>query len=353
MNQWHKKLTMGNVVYLIACLCIAFWGLYYNSLSNIWLMAFAIIFIIFQSIRVGKIRVDINLLFLAETFFIKAMFDQHIGKADIVPTTMALPMLMYLLGKLLVLDKDSKTEDTLGETIRANIAFSFLTLGTSLLAVLDYRLTRKSPVASMGYYSVAFTNDTFYTNAASYYFNFIFIGCFILSVLVWLFYKLTYNKEKIVKIRPYILLFAALASILTILLKYVKTERYLALKQGVQLITTRHWGNFGGDLTYNNSTSNMWLDYGRDYGILVFITLFIFLIITVKDTVKLACNKNVGIFCKTFLVSSFIAVNTYYFIDSFAYMYPYLWYIGLVINGMISVMAYKDTEVKKERKNND
>ena len=40
-------------------------------------------------------------------------------------------------------------------------------------------------------------------------------------------------------------------------------------------------------------------------------------------------------------------------IDSFAYMYPYLWYIGLVINGMISGSAYKDTEVKKERKNND
>lgn len=328
MNSKYKNL-LSNLILVIGWIFIAFYGLYYNSFNNMWIMVFTVPFILVRSCLLGKLHFDINLLFLMETFFIKAMLDQHIGKEAIVPTTMALPMLMYLFGKLLAADTGKKV----------NISVLALTFGISILGMINAFLTSKSPVKVMGYYSVAFTDNTFYTDALSYYFNFIFIAAVVVGLIIFLIYKKTDGIEAILKFRGLILAFLLAITMFVITVKYIKTENFLAFKQGVGLMITKHWGNFGLDLTYNNSTSNMWLDYGRDYGILVFGTLFIFFILTIKDVIKLAVNKNVGIFTRTTLIIAFIGTNIYYFTDSFAYIYPQYWYIGLVVCGMISEVA--------------
>ncbi|MDC7278798.1 hypothetical protein NXH64_04690 [Butyrivibrio fibrisolvens] len=337
-----NKNTIINIIFVTACMFLAFYGLYYNSLANIWVMVVTIPVIGVLSLCAGRLRFDINLLFLMETFFVKAMLDQHTGREAIVPTTIAMPMLMYLFGKVLVAEKPIK---------KSVIVMGCITAGTTVLGLLDWHLTKRSPIYPMGYYSVAFTGDTFYTNRITFYFNFIFIGAFAIAGVFFLIYKMTSGNEKISNARPYIGTGLLVILLLGLLYKYVKTERFLAFKEGVHLIITKHWGNFGLDLTYNNSTSNMWLDYGRDYGILVFVTLFIFFILTIKDAIMLAANKHVGIFCKALLLSAFVGVNLYYFVEAFAYQFAYLWYIGLVVCGVISEVSHYGTEkVKTEEK---
>ncbi|SCZ81180.1 hypothetical protein SAMN02910350_02678 [Pseudobutyrivibrio xylanivorans] len=337
-----NKNTIINIIFVTACMFLAFYGLYYNSLANIWVMVVTIPVIGVLSLCAGRLRFDINLLFLMETFFVKAMLDQHTGREAIVPTTIAMPMLMYLFGKVLVAEKPIK---------KSVIVMGCITAGTTVLGLLDWHLTKKSPIYPMGYYSVAFTGDTFYTNNLAFYFNFVFAIGFVVAAIVWAVYKVTDKKESIVKYRGLILLVICILGMFGFLIKYVRTERFLAFKEGVHLIITKHWGNFGLDLTYNNSTSNMWLDYGRDYGILVFVTLFIFFILTIKDVIKLVLNKKVDIFTKTLLVSIFTFVNIYYFVDSFAYQFAYLWYIGLVVCGVISEVSHFGTEkVKTEER---
>lgn len=337
-----NKNTIINIIFVMACMFLAFYGLYYNSLANIWVMVVTIPVILVLSLYAGKLRFDINLLFLMETFFVKAMLDQHTGREAIVPTTIAMPMLMYLFGKVLVTDKPIK---------KSVIVVGSITAGTTVLGLLDWYLTKRSPIYPMGYYSVAFTGDTFYTNNLAFYFNFVFAIGFIVAAIVWASYKVTDKKESIVKYRGLIFLVIYILGLLGFVIKYVRTERFLAFKEGVHLIITKHWGNFGLDLTYNNSTSNMWLDYGRDYGILVFVTLFIFFILTIKDVIKLVLNKKVDIFTKTLLVTIYTFVNIYYFVDSFAYQFAYLWYIGLVVCGVISEVSHFGTEkVKTEEK---
>ncbi|SHJ48818.1 hypothetical protein SAMN02745725_02660 [Pseudobutyrivibrio xylanivorans DSM 14809] len=344
MNWIRNNDKLAKIIFILACAFLAFYGLYYNSLSTVWLMVVTIPFILYQSIYVGHLRFDINFCFLMETFFVKAMLDQHIGKQDIVPTTMAIPMLMYLFGKLLVAKRDynfigKKKRQKDYSRVKVLAVTSALTIGITVLGLLNFILTRKSPIAVLGYYNVAFTGNTFYTDKLAFCFNYIFAGCFAVAGLIWFVYRISEKNETVVKARPYVMLGVSAAVAIGFAVKYIRTERFAALKEGIHLIITKHWGNFGLDLTHNNSTSNMWLDYGRDYGILVFVTLFIFFILTIKDAVKLAANKKVDIFLKSLLLFMFIGTNVYYFVDSFAYQFPYYWYLGLVICGLISEVA--------------
>ena len=199
----------------------------------------------------------------------------------------------------------------------------------------------------MGYYSVAFTNNTFYTDKFTYYFNYIFVLAFIIAGIVFVICK--YNSNQFIRKHIRILFTIILVFFIIVLVrKYAGTEYFLAFKQGVALILEKPWGNFGLDLSFNNSTSNMWLEYGRDYGVLVFGTLFIFLSLTVSDLIRLVLNKNISIFTKTLFVVVFCGINIYYFIDAFSYTNPQYWYIGLIICGIINELANKSLQTSCE-----
>ena len=335
----EKKLEINtsNIILILGWLSLLLYGLYYNSVNNILIIAVTVLFILFRCVQLRQIRFDITFVFLMEAFLIKAILDLHIGKDAIVPTTMAIPMLLYLYGKLLVANTSCNIDDGAQE-LRANISMLFLGIGVSVLGIINFWLTRKSPIKSMGYYSVAFTNDKFYTDAFTYYFNFIFVLAYLIAAIMFLFYKFSNNSRFIKIIR--VLLIAIVVVIISIFAyKYTTTERFAALKQGISLIVEKPWGNFGLELTYNNSTCNMWLDYGRDYGVLVFGPLLVFQILTFINLVKLTLNKNIGIFTKTLFLVVFCGINIYYFTDPFAYANPQYWYIGLVIYGMVSELG--------------
>ena len=336
----------SNITLALGSLSLFFYGLFYNSVNNIWIITCSVLFILCRCIQLRKLCFDITFVFLMETFFIKAILDLHIGKDAIVSTTMAVPMLLYLFGKLLVANSPYGLNEV-SQEIKANSAMLLLGIGVFILGIINFLLTRKSPVKHMGYYSVAFTNNTFYTDKFTYYFNYSFVLAFIIAGIVFVICK--YNSNQFIRKHIRILFTIILVFFIIVLVrKYAGTEYFLAFKQGVALILEKPWGNFGLDLSFNNSTSNMWLEYGRDYGVLVFGTLFIFLSLTVSDLIRLVLNKNISIFTKTLFVVVFCGINIYYFIDAFSYTNPQYWYIGLIICGIINELANKSLQTSCE-----
>ncbi len=369
MRKIINKNSIG-IVYIISNILLLIYGIFYFKINNLWIMLVAIPIIIFQLIQLEHIRFDINFCFLMETFIVKAAMDQKIGRADIVPLTIAMPMLAYVFGKVIIANKNEKTickesrkialyanssfsevtncskrdldntEDSpMSQENKTIIALSSLTIGITILGLIDCILTSKSPIKSLGYYSVAFMGDKIYINKASYYFNFIFVIAVIIALLITAIKRVINNNKKVGIVLAAFGFISAIIVGVKIFVSYISSYHFNALKEGINLLITKHWGNFGYFLTYNNSTSNMWLDYGRDYGIMVFATLFIFFILTIKDAIKLVLNKNVDIFIKSWIIVLFIAINVYYFVDATAYVYPCIWYVGLIVCGMLSEVA--------------
>ncbi len=338
MDNKLKKVIEYSILVLVS-LMLLFYGMYFNVISNYCVMALAALFIIYRSITVGRLRFDINMCFLMETFFVKAVLDQQIGKADIVPSTIAMPVLLYLFGKLLFVNTNFISK---GKNLIALIA---LAIGAAIHGFLTYSISKRSGLLGMGLY-VEYADKNIVITSLTYYFYFMFIVAFVVAAVVYEISRITGKTEKTKAISRIVGIFVLATTAIVAIIKYIQTESFLALKEGIALITTKYWGNFGLDLTYNNSTSNMWLDYGRDYGILVFVTLFIFFLLTIKDVIILAVNKNVNVFIKTVLLVMFALTNIYYFIDSAAYVFPCYWYVGLIICGAVNEVAhYKESRV--------
>ena len=338
------KKSFDYIAIIVSSLIMCWYGIYYYSIPNKTLMSAMICAIVIMCLNLKQIRFDLTFCFLMETFFVKAVLDQQTGKADIVPTTMAVPMLVYLFGKLFasLSDKHGARNNKSRETF-ALMGLGMLSIGTTIHGLLNYRASKNLELIKMDYYT-EFKDISIVVEKLTYQFNYSFLLAFFIALVVALIFYFAKKNSKINILAKIAVFAAAVVVIIKFIAYYTKTTRYLALLEGIHLITTKHWGNFGLDLTYKNSTSNMWLDYGRDYGILVFGTLFIFFIFTIKDLILLLFNKSVSVFMKTLLVCAFVLTNVYYFIDSRAYLYPCYWYVGLIICGIISEFSHMSTE---------
>lgn len=299
-------------------------------------MVVSIAYIFCQAIYIKKMRFDLNLLFLSEPFFIRAMIQMHTGRSGDVPKTLAMPLLAYFFGKMLVAERNEESSEC-----KSVISTAALGLGLTLAGFISYRSTISSQFADTGYYFFPFNADAFYLNELMFYFNFSFAICFLGAICVALLWKMLGKNNMTSKVRSYI--FACLGTLFLLIMAiwYVKNIRFAAFKEGIRCLFTEYWGIFTTTVMYDYSTSNMWLDFEKNFGIMVFLPLFIFLLLTIKDTVKLTINRNVGIFSKTLLVLLYVVLNLYYFTEPSASVYPYLWYIGLIVNGIISQISNK------------
>ena len=368
-NYFKSKANIKNGLFLIFCLVLVHYGLYYGILTNVRIMIIAGVFIIARSIYLTRIPFDIGMLFLFEGFVVKAMLDQHTGKAWKVPTTLAMPVLMYLFGKLLVAVRSTKktktvtkitpegsvevqvdnptAEETAGVFTaceRAVLAFFGVAIGMTIYGLMNYHLTRENQIiARMGYYFLAFRDGEF-SSKNTFLFSFSPIVSIVVAFLAFAFYKLAARNERVNKIKHFILLSVFVVIALIAIRIYVGDIRFEAFKEGVQLMVIQHWGNFNFTVLELDTSGNMWLDYGRESGIMVLIPILIFFGLTIKDTIQLALNKAVGIFTKTLLISAFVLFNVYYFIESDAFIFQLYWFIGLAVSGAISVLRLSGKE---------
>ncbi|SCZ81241.1 hypothetical protein [Pseudobutyrivibrio xylanivorans] len=80
---------------------------------------------------------------------------------------------------------------------------------------------------------------------------------------------------------------------------------------------------------------SMVLEYGRVYGITVFIGLSLFRILTIKDAFVLALDRKLNSTIKYLLFPAFTCVNLYYSMEPNGHALRYIWMPGLFISGMI------------------
>ena len=380
-------LDKKNIPVLVFAVFVFVYGIYYVRISNWWIMAVCLLFIAVRCYQVKRIRFDINLLFLGEAFLIKAMLDQHTGKSWKVPETIAIPFLVYLAGMMVTarsrevyweqeslrlkdkagLVSSEKTgvmpENKAGEIpseiagVRgkdgAGLAVSgvpgvvliALALGQAIVGLVDVRLTHASPIWPLGYYSVAFLGDTVYTNRITMYANFIMPLSLMVAAIVWLIFKWAgagdsqravsqeSGSKRVVLVKKMILAAGILAA-LAFGICYFRSIHFQALKEAAALMVTEHWGNFHFTVLDTDTSGNMWLDYGRESGIMVFAPLFIFFLLTIKDVVRMMREHRATVFVKAFVLISFVLWNIYYWMDATAFIYPYYWFFGLFVSGV-------------------
>ncbi len=309
LEKIKNNISFSNIVFIAICGIIAYYSSRYPDVSNTTIMLIAGIYILGRSFSVKKLDFDMTLLFLFTTFVIKAMLDQHTGKAWKVPTTLAMPVLMYLFGKLIATSKNIKTD--FDSQIRIWIAVIAMAVGM-LINNRDF-LFNRIPASAVVIAAICGALDLLLTKIAA-------------------------KNEKLLKLKWIPFAIVGVIALGKVAIWYHGDIRYIAFREALHLMITQHWGNFAFTVFPENTSSNMWLDYGRESGAMVMIPLAIFLVLSVVDSVKMALSRKIGLATKILLLVAFVLFNIYYFIDAVAFTYQYLWFFGLVINGMISAV---------------
>ena len=80
---------------------------------------------------------------------------------------------------------------------------------------------------------------------------------------------------------------------------------------------------------------SMLLEYGRVYGLTIYLGLILFRLLIIKEAILLAFSRNVDYSVKYLLVSIFVCFNLYYSMEPNGFALRYIWMPGLLISGMI------------------
>ncbi len=331
-----SAINIDNIIFVCSVIALAIYSIFYNKMNPILLTVILTAFILVKSISEGAIDFDFKFCILVEIFLVKGMLDQMMGRPEVTYTTMVLPILMYMFGKLLIVSGSMYK--------RLYISLGVLTAGNTIVGLVSGYLTSKSPFASQGYYSVAFAGDVPFVSKTTFLFSFIFA---VVAIVILVFVKIYESMtDQVKKKANFILKLAAVVVAIVFIFVYFKSDRFEAFKVGLYYMSQKPLGNFAYYLPFvigGDSTKNMWGDFGRDYGVLIFLSLLIFFALTIWDAIKLWKNKQVPTTAKAWLLLLFVTMNIFYFVDSGAYIIQPLWYMGLMINGMISVVCKYET----------
>ncbi len=116
--------------------------------------------------------------------------------------------------------------------------------------------------------------------------------------------------------------------------------RFQSIKEGMILVFTNPVG--GWQTPSLGIPHNVFLLFGQEYDVIVFLLLMAYVVISIKYVVDLF--KNNIVMEDYLLISSFVAVNLYYLIETNPWRNRYYWLFFLLIGGMIKgrVNYYKE-----------
>ena len=168
------------------------------------------------------------------------------------------------------------------------------------------------------------------------YFALIIPGAILIGFVCWKF-----NFNKVI-----LSIITIVANTVAVLLLF-NDGRLAILKEAIRLQLGMGQG-YGWILSGDNVagitySSSLWLDYARDYGIIVLGILLAFEIWMVVCLVKLVFNNSKELI-HYILIEAFILLNFYYMFNSNAYNNKILFAIGLGIYGMITSIVTDDKE---------
>jgi len=150
-------------------------------------------------------------------------------------------------------------------------------------------------------------------------------------LLGYVFYRLKCNKIIVVT--------ATLLGFVIVFFNTIMDGRLVTIKEAINLTMTYAWGSSWGVVgvisSPVNSSSNVWLNYARDYGRLILVLLFIFMCWTLLRFIKLLRTKDNKWFDYA-LIIAYVLFNGFFMISDIGYDYRVLQYSYLITCGMIN-----------------
>ncbi len=356
----------------IACIGLFLYGFSYTALKLWVFCAGAAVYVLYQVVKTKKFKLDIQIILLAAVMYLIAKHDaqyQLEGEAFKV----AAPILAHLLGRALCGDDEQASDKrifaatsalTLGCLVQGvmdviiKIATGYLHEAgwVGLWGIYMARTAYESNflmLLAMAAYSVVLFKEN---KRDKKYIAFIVLGImsmlnsliimqgrtnimtFIVTLIVLFAVRAAQNNDTKKNIKIFSI-FAAIVAVAVVGLEIAQriytshhdmskpafflfrdggllhNIRFRVAKQGLKLLIENPQGGFittvHKDIT---STHNMWLEYGREFGLLVFILLVVYLVISLVNIIRVIKNKresDIGLL----LLGMFIALNAFYMLE--------------------------------------
>ena len=122
--------------------------------------------------------------------------------------------------------------------------------------------------------------------------------------------------------------------------------RFQSIKEAIVLVIMEPMGGWAVPSIIGGAPHNVWLLFAREYDSIIFIILFAFFCLTLKDFILLI--KRVELEVNDYvLLSIYLAINTYFMLETGPWRYRNYWVFLLFIDGIIH------ENVKNGRRTND
>lgn len=278
----------------------------------------------------AKFPLDIKFMFLIQGLVAAGVHDLYTGRQEMV-FTIGLPAIFYILG--VYLSRISYKEKPVG----AYLTIALMAAITAIKGIIELFATYHSEYWRSGYYLQAFTGNIVEQNEIT--FDFILLISIILAVLI----AIKPSKAKTIII-------LAVASLLGLYLfrHQLRDGRLHAIIEALGLTWTNPWGGFTVTALGINTSHCMWLDYARDYGIIVFAMFVIFEIMTIVEAARFMKYLPQNRLLYYTILISFALLTIFYALEGTPISFKYIWYEGLVISGMMRGIRESAEKDKKQ-----
>jgi hypothetical protein len=259
-----------------------------------------------------------------------AYIDWWNGSLQLLPL-LILPMGAYLISSLF-------SSERCKEILLIVVAVLCVIIGIYMRL-----LSEKSGTLGIGLYVNPFTKGTTLKSA------FIAFAIIPIAVLLgFIAYKFKVNKIIVAVITTIISGIDLIPQIIDGRFTYMKEALYLLYTVtfktttdaekalGMSLDYGNSWMNSKENVLGMTTSHNMWLDFARNYGLIVLGILIAFEIWSIISFIKMIKNKD-----KTFvnyaLIIAFILFNYHFMLEATAFSNKYIWILGMFVYGMITV----------------
>lgn len=271
-------------------------------------------------LNIIEVPLDWKLMFLIQAMVLMGVHDLYAGRQDMV-YTIGWPVVIYIVGGYVARLKYRNY--SIGIFIPL-VIFSFYYL---ICGIREVSRTKDMGLWKSGYY----------VNSAGAVISNYEIMFFLAPVIIIAYSLLIYflHDKKINRWLTSLVAVALLLIFLYMVRGNFRDGRLSAIKEALILGWKNPWGGFTVTSLGINTSHCLWLDYFRDYGIMVFTLLIIFELMTIVDAFRLIFIKKDRSLAAIVLATLSIFYSVFYALEGDPLSYIYMWYTGLAVKGMV------------------
>ncbi|MCR4694726.1 MAG: hypothetical protein K5773_05355 [Pseudobutyrivibrio sp.] len=261
---------------------------------------------------------DIPLVFLAVGLITVIYIDFRGGRLDVVEK-MLIPLACYCIGRFVKSVKGM---------------YVILTGLCAGLAMYTFVISRNTEFFLAGYVIEPFSG-----NVATAGVLYILLIPLIAVIVGGIFYKC---KLKLFATSVITVVFSLLLG-----LNVIRDGRIHNMIDAVHMLIVQPWGSFEIKSAADNSSHNMWLDYGRDYGMTVLAFLLLFLVSSVVSFIIYILKTNTSGPIQYMIIVAYILINEIFMVDAVFFIYTKYFAMGLIVLGLMQQLFQANMEKRR------